>query len=262
MNDTNTLFPVFLKTEAARFLIVGGGNVGLEKAQTLLKQNPYTHLKVVATEIFPAFQVFLNQHPHIEFEVRPFQENDLDAADFVIAATNDKEVNATIKKLANQRNILVNAADQPELCDFYLGSIVRKGHLKIAISTNGKSPVLARRMREYLEEALPDNVNETISALHSYRNTLKGDFHRKLNKLNKVTKNLKNEPSAPPYKFIALTIAVLLAGCSLGYAFSLIISAHQLWSYLKSISNGLQISLIGLAFLAITLSIRNFIKSI
>ncbi len=76
------------------------------------------------------------------------------------------------------------------MCDFYLGSIVNKGNLKIAISTNGKSPVLARRMREFLEQEIPDNIDKTLTYLNQYRSNLKGNFNEKLRRLNKVTEVL------------------------------------------------------------------------
>jgi len=82
---------------------------------------------------------------------------------------------------------LINVADTPELCDFYLGSIVTKGDLKIAISTNGKSPTLSKRIREFFEAILPENIDELILNLHDYRNTLKGNFEEKVNKLNEIT---------------------------------------------------------------------------
>lgn len=226
---TNTLFPVFLKTDKAKFLIVGGGNVGLEKAETLIRQNPNVDLTIVALEIYPKLKNFLEQHPQIKTEIRGFEESDLNNIDFVITATNDRSVNAEIKYLANLRNILVNAADQPELCDFYLGSIVKKGNLKIAISTNGKSPVLARRMREYLEEALPENLNESISALNEYRNTLKGDFNDKLNKLNKVTQNLQK--TKPNKKFKNVTVVILFLGFMIGYFLASIMPIKQIIEY-------------------------------
>ena len=84
---------------------------------------------------------------------------------------------------------MINVADTPELCDFYLGSIVTKGDLKIAISTNGKSPTLSKRLREFFEDVLPENVNDLILNLNEYRKTLKGDFEEKVNALNEITKN-------------------------------------------------------------------------
>jgi uncharacterized protein len=239
---SNTLFPVFLKTEHARFLVVGGGNIGLEKTETLLKQNPSMAITIVASEIFPVLREVLNKHPHIKAYERPFQESDLDQADFVITATNIAQTNITIKKLANDRNILVNAADQPALCDFYLGSIVTKGNLKIAISTNGKSPVLARRVREYFEAEIPDNIDETILSLNHFRNELKGDFNEKLNSLNQVTKSLKSnkkgvKKEGKKYKRLAFEIAALFLVFFIGYGLSTVVSAKDLFMHISTVPN-------------------------
>mgnify|MGYP001583593920 FL=1 len=110
----------------------------------------------------------------------------------MIAATGNSELNKLVKHEAEKRNILVNVADTPLLCDFYLGSIVQKGDLKIAISTNGKSPTLAKRLREYFEENLPD-VQDLLENLYSFRNKLRGDFTNKVNVLNELTSLLLKE---------------------------------------------------------------------
>lgn len=184
---SNTLFPIFLKTETARFLVVGGGKVGLEKVETLLRQNPQIHINLVAIEVLPQLRLIIDNRTNISLYEKPYEETDLNRADYVIAATNNRDINRLIKQQANSRNILVNAADQPELCDFYLGSIVNKGDLKIAVSTNGKSPVLARRIREYLEQEIPDDVNVIINRLNEIRKHLKGNFAAKVKELNAIT---------------------------------------------------------------------------
>lgn len=108
----------------------------------------------------------------------------------LIVATEDKLLNYQIWQEAKRRNLVVNVADTPDLCDFYLGSIVTKGDLKIAISTNGKSPTFAKRFREILEEALPEEIEELLDNLQQFRNTLKGDFETKVKKLNELTASL------------------------------------------------------------------------
>ncbi len=235
----NTLFPIFLKTEAARFLIVGGGNVGLEKAETLLRQNPLVTIKIIAKEIGADLYQLLHKNPHVEWEERPFENRDLNLVDFIIIATENSELNREIKEKANKEGILVNAADQPDLCDFYLGSIVNKGHLKIAISTNGKSPVLARRLREHLEEAIPHNINESIENLNAFRDQHKGDIQAKLTSLNKATSVLvnskKGKKEGKKYKKLAFEIAVIFLAIFFGYGLSSVITIHDLSSYVKEI---------------------------
>lgn len=92
-----------------------------------------------------------------------------------------------IRNDAHVKGVLVNIADKPELCDFYLGSIVRKGELKIAISTNGKSPTIAKRLREILTETIPDEVDEVLDNMQNIRQQLKGDFEYKVQELNRLT---------------------------------------------------------------------------
>ncbi|NHN27642.1 bifunctional precorrin-2 dehydrogenase/sirohydrochlorin ferrochelatase [Flavobacterium jejuense] len=184
---SNTLFPVFLKTETAHFLIVGAGNVGLEKTETLLRQNPAIRITIVGTIIIPKLKEIIVSYSNIDAFERPFQESDLEHKDFVIIGTDSSEVNLEVRNLAKAKGIKVNAADQPDLCDFYLGSIVNKGSLKIAISTNGKSPVLAKRMREYFTAVIPDDVDESLDQLNQFRANHKGDFKQKLNDLNRIT---------------------------------------------------------------------------
>jgi siroheme synthase-like protein len=78
-------------------------------------------------------------------------------------------------------------ADTPDLCDFYLGSVVTKGNLKIGVSTNGKSPTISKRIREYLEEALPDDTNDLLENMSKIRERIKGDFSHKVKVLNEIT---------------------------------------------------------------------------
>lgn len=191
---SNTLFPIFLKTEHLRFLIVGAGNVGLEKTETLLKQNPDAKIKVVAKIFGEKFRVLLNDYPHIQSFEKDFEESDINDIDIVIAATDDRELHQKIKYISNSKNILVNTADQPDLCDFYLGSIIKKGNLKIAVSTNGKSPTIAKRLREVLDENIPEEIDDILNNLEHLRTHLSGDFKNKLEVLNKITKILSDHP--------------------------------------------------------------------
>jgi len=85
---------------------------------------------------------------------------------------------------------MVNIADTPHQCDYYLGGIVTKGNVKIAISTNGQSPTMAKRIRQFLEEVLPDDIHELVGNLNTYRKTLKNDFQEKVEIMNKLTSDL------------------------------------------------------------------------
>ena len=185
----NTLYPIFLKTENFNILIVGGGFVGTEKLSFILKNSPNANITVVAILISDEIKSMVNGQSSIVLLEKAFEISDLENKQLIIAATADKTLNEEIYRTAKEKNILINVADTPELCDFYLGSIVTKGDLKIAISTNGKSPTLPKRIRELLEDVLPENINDLILNLNEYRNTLKGNFEEKVNALNEITKN-------------------------------------------------------------------------
>lgn len=184
----NTLYPIFLKTENFHILIVGGGFVGTEKLTFILKNSPDANITVVAKEISEEIKSQVSNLKSQHLIEKAFEASDLENKQLVIAATADKVLNESIYHAAKEKNILINVADTPELCDFYLGSIVTKGDLKIAISTNGKSPTLSKRIREFFEDILPENINELILNLHAYRKTLKGNFEEKVEALNEITK--------------------------------------------------------------------------
>lgn len=183
----NKLFPVFLKLEKLKLLIVGGGNVALEKITAVLGNSPSTEVVLVAPDILPAIEQIAAEHSNIKLKRRVFFSGDLYNADLVIVATADRELNKAIKEEAEKRKLLVNVADTPELCDFYLGSIVRKGDLKIAISTNGKSPTLAKRVKEILADAFPAETQQVMDNLQQIRKKLNGNFSAKVKKLNEIT---------------------------------------------------------------------------
>lgn len=193
-SDSNTLFPVFFKAEQLHLLIVGGGHVGWEKLNAVLNNAPDADISIVALEIHKEIALLQEQYPNLQIRAKKYESDDLVGKDWVIVAVNDKDLSQRIRAEAHQRNLLVNVADVPELCDFYLGSIVRKGHLKIAISTNGKSPTIAKRLKETLQAALPDELNELLNNMEQIRKGLTGDFSAKVKKLNEITKKLAVQP--------------------------------------------------------------------
>lgn len=186
----NELYPIFLKVHQLNILLVGGGFVGTEKLEFLLKSSPNAQVTAIAKEFRPEFLELAQKTETVTCIEDQYDQKYLGGKHLVIAATNDKSVNRQIRDEAKERFLLVNVADTPELCDFYLGGIVTKGNLKIAISTNGKSPTAAKRLRQLLEEVLPEEIDELLDNLHSYRETLKGDFEYKVQAMNEITKEL------------------------------------------------------------------------
>ena len=183
----NNLFPIFLKLENLHTLIVGGGYVGLEKITAVLDNSPQAKVTLVSPEIRTEIREIAASNSQITLIERKFDDSDFLNKDIVIVATNDKEENRRIKEEARSLHILCNVADTPALCDFYLSSVVRKGNLKVAISTNGMSPTLAKRLKEVLNESLPDNLETAMEQLKAVRDMLKGDFAYKVDELNRIT---------------------------------------------------------------------------
>ncbi len=185
---TNELFPVFLKLNQLHTLVVGGGFVGWEKLAAILGNSPEAQITLVSPDIRAEIYELIEGNENIIIEKRIFQESDLLDKDLVIAATNDKLVNRTISELAKKRRLLCNVADTPPLCDFYLSSIVQKGNLKVAISTNGASPTVAKRLKEVLNETLSEeDINDLLVNIQAIRQRLGGDFQDKVEKLNAIT---------------------------------------------------------------------------
>lgn len=184
---SNSLYPVFLKLEKLSLLIIGGGKIALEKLESVLGNSPETSIKLVAKEIIPEVRSLQDQFVNITLHERAYNDDDFNDTDLAIIAVNDIVLAEQIRNDAHQKNVLVNIADKPDLCDFYLGSIVRKGSLKIAISTNGKSPTIAKRLREIFTETIPDEMDLVLDNMQSIRNQLKGDFNHKVTELNKIT---------------------------------------------------------------------------
>jgi len=215
--STNTLYPIFLKLENFDVLIVGGGKVGLEKITSILNNSPRTRVTLIGETILPEIRAFTAGFENVQLIEKTFEAADLDNKNFIFIATDDKELNYSIKILAESRNILANVADTPDLCDFYLSSIVQKGDLKIAISTNGKSPTIAKRLKETFNELLPNELDGLLQHMHTIRGKLNGNFAHKVKTLNALTRTLAadskitNARSAQFWKRTA-TLAMLAFG--------------------------------------------------
>lgn len=185
--ETNKLFPIFLKLENLSLLVIGGGNVAVEKLRAVLANAPATKIRVVALVLSDEMIAEAGRHSTIELVQKKYEPSDLLTADIVIAAVNDLAVATLISQDARQAGKLVNVADKPELCDFYLGSIVKKGNLKIAISTNGKSPTIAKRLREEISDMLPAEMENVLDNMQAIRQRMNGNFSEKVRQLNDLT---------------------------------------------------------------------------
>ena len=147
--NQNSLYPIFLQLEKLKILIVGAGAVCYEKLSFILKSSPNAHIDIVAREVSKEVaSIVYDHHGQITVSQKSFDCYDVLGFDIVIAATNISSVNQQVHSAAKRFGKIINVADTPHLCDFYMGSIVTIGDVKIAISTNGKSPTFAQRGRQ------------------------------------------------------------------------------------------------------------------
>jgi siroheme synthase-like protein len=163
------MFPIFLKLESRRCLVVGAGTIAAGKIGGLLAER--ASVKVVAPEAVDQIKAWAATGA-LQFEQRAFESNDLDGIFLVIVATSVPEVNKRVFQEAQARNILCNAVDDPQNCDFYYGAVVNRGDLQIAISTNGHSPSLAQRIRQQLEEQFGPEYEAWVAELGKQRKEL------------------------------------------------------------------------------------------
>ena len=167
-------YPAFLDLHGKKVLIVGGGAVAQRKIETLFEYGAV--IDVAARDLTPALKEFETEG-RIRFVGSQFHEDQMDRAFLVIAATDDPEMNRKVSLAAGERNIPVNAVDQPSDCTFIVPSILRRGDLVIAVSTSGKSPALARRLREQLEGMFGEEYRAYVRLMGEVRdNVLSGDY--------------------------------------------------------------------------------------
>ena len=187
--ERNNLYPIFLKSKNLNFLIIGGGFVAEEKLTFLLKSSPYAKVTMVSP-MFREGAIALAKKGCVTLVTDIYQKKYLQGRHIVIATTDIPEINIQVWKDCRAEAKLVNVADNPPYCDFYMGGIVTKGNVKIAISTNGKSPTTAKRLRQFFEDVIPDNIDDLVKNMNEYRKTIKGNFEEKVEKLNEFTKSL------------------------------------------------------------------------
>ena len=165
-----TLFPAFLKLENRLVIVIGGGSIATQKIPSLLQAG--ARARVISPELHPHLAEYVRRR-EIDWHPKPFSPDDLEGAFLVIAATSIRELNASVFAEAERRNILCNSVDDIDHCHFYYGSVLQRGDLQIAISTNGKSPALAQRLRLELEEQFGPEYAAWLEWLGAAREVLR-----------------------------------------------------------------------------------------
>ena len=160
------LFPMFVKLEGKRCLVVGAGKVGEPKIGGLIETGAC--IRVIALQASETVQGWA-QAGKISLELRAFDAEDLDGTFLIVVATASRVLNESIYREAQRRAVLCNVVDDPEYCDFYYPAVVRRGDLQIAISTNGQSPSLAQKLRQQLERQFGPGYARWVAELGETR---------------------------------------------------------------------------------------------
>lgn len=178
-------FPIYMNIKNEdRVLLIGGGKVALQKLKVLIDNQINIHLvaEQVDLSIYEYLSGYENSETAVEMELAEYREELLsDDYSFVIAATNDRELNSRIAAASKERNIPVNVVDDPELSTFIFPSIIKRGDLVIGISSSGKAPAVTQYYKERFAQQLPDNIEEILEAVGEYREQIKNDVrdHKK-----------------------------------------------------------------------------------
>jgi precorrin-2 dehydrogenase/sirohydrochlorin ferrochelatase len=159
-------YPIYLNLAGRRSVVVGGGTVALRKVQALVEAE--SRVTVVAEHISPALEDAFAM-PHVEIVLSPYHKDYLVGATLCIAATNDPIINKKVYADCQELEILCNVVDQPELCDFFVPAVVKRGDLQIAISTDGNCPAYAGHVRKKLEEMFTEAHGQFVEELEKVR---------------------------------------------------------------------------------------------
>jgi precorrin-2 dehydrogenase/sirohydrochlorin ferrochelatase len=176
-----SLFPMFLKLEGRRCLVVGAGKVGEPKIGGLLETGARVH--VVALDASPAVREWARAGK-LELELRAYSAADLEGAFLVVVATNSRGLNERVYDEAERRGVLCNVVDVPDLCDFFYPAVVRRGDLQIAVSTSGQSPSLAQKIRQQLEKQFGPGYEAWVAELGETRKLILASDLEKERKLD------------------------------------------------------------------------------
>jgi siroheme synthase-like protein len=167
--QTPTYYPLFLDIRDMVCIVVGGGKVAERKARMLLAFG--ARVKVISPQVTNGI-LKLRQAEKVEVVLREYRKGDLKGAGLVFAATNEAQTNALVKEEAVKRKVPINVADRPQLCDFIVPSIIKKGPLVVALSTSGTAPGVAKRLKAEVDDALTRQHVDYLSLVARFRRVL------------------------------------------------------------------------------------------
>jgi precorrin-2 dehydrogenase / sirohydrochlorin ferrochelatase len=159
-------YPIFLDLKDKPVLVVGGGAIAQDKIEKLLAAG--ARVEIVSPEI-NEYLARLVEAGALQYTAREFAASDLDGKYLVVSATDQKTVNEEVSRLAATRGLLCNVVDRPALCNFIVPALVTRGDLQIAISTGGKSPSVAQKVKKEIEDLIGDEYAELLEIAAEYR---------------------------------------------------------------------------------------------
>lgn len=162
-------YPVFLDLSGRKAVVIGGGSVAARKIETLLECGASVY--VISRDLAPELKRRLD-NGEINLLANEFDESHIEDAFLIIIATNDSTLNRRVSASAKRKNILVNVVDQPEECSFIVPSVIKRGELLIAVSTSGRSPALAKRIRETLDSQFGKEYESFLNLMGRIRKEL------------------------------------------------------------------------------------------
>jgi precorrin-2 dehydrogenase/sirohydrochlorin ferrochelatase len=163
-------YPIFMDIEAQSVLVVGGGSIALRKVQALLDHGAIVH--IVSPQLIPELKVLINDKTCLWSE-KEYSTEDIQEAILVFSCTEKEDVNAIVSRDAKNLHRPANIVDDPEKCSFIVPSIMEQGDLKIAVSTGGSSPIVARQVRAELQTLYGREMAEYLTLLKTWRNIVK-----------------------------------------------------------------------------------------
>ena len=163
------LYPIFLKLDNTPCLVIGGGTVAERKVENLL--NAEAQVTLIAPDATRKLELLATEGK-VQYKKRVFQDGDLKGFSIVVAATNSHEVNSRVFREAMNLKVLINSVDDPDNSNFYVPSVVRRGDLQIAVSTSGKVPYFAKRLRGFLERKIYDEIEGDMRELFEIRKNI------------------------------------------------------------------------------------------
>ena len=163
-------FPAFIKLDNKKVLIIGGGNIATSKLKTLLDFT--TDIHIIAPILSDEIQILIKEY-NLTYSNTEYKDNDLELFNFVITAIDNIKLQEKIYNEAKLLpNCLVNSVDSTEYCDFIFPSYIKKDDLMIAISTSGTSPSMAKYLKQYLQNIIPNSIGNFLKEMKEYRQTM------------------------------------------------------------------------------------------